>query len=549
MHRVKVKTYKDSLSLISTHGFSAVTFDGTEGQPVEPWSSSQTYHFDADDQRVVEELRAWAAGQDLLPMPSSMTLAMVQTNTYFDLTCQLLAKAPIDASCMLLRVWDGTKCPHTLLKVLVEPGLKPGDFLKIFNLRALSGSSKVPGLTASQPVELPHLAFHLHGGTAFGRGIRVLPANSPTVTELRRVIEAFIQDEDDCAMLDIWGTPPESVDTEAVTDSITETTCRHTNDKVSLAEVKRSNPGQVHHVKVQLKSYQPHKLHQSLKLFCDKCSTMQDVPDEDHVSHVFSAALLDRQPCSAPVWALSGQVQLPFDPAGPSSLSLYFSHQLMSDGKNKQLMFLKGASLEQVKKLCASYLNIVPVRSHGGQLALMDLSVPVLFRGRRRFYGCKKCSNPTVREPAVEGVEVVSEKLVAEALGVELLRYVLLLRLELHDSSGSLDVHVVERRAVQPGPYHTHQEDISILQTWSHQCTAGELFFNVSAADVASNQEAQDHISQTMDSLCPPEGSTAGRPWLDMCLVSYRAKDDDGTDQTVYQVCHTSLSKTEPDPA
>lgn len=63
---------------------------------------------------------------------------------------------------------------------------QPGDFLRIYNLRAFPGSSKVPGLTSSQSVEVDHLAFHLHGGTAFGRGIRVLPENSPDIQELKR---------------------------------------------------------------------------------------------------------------------------------------------------------------------------------------------------------------------------------------------------------------------------------------------------------------------------------------------------------------------------
>lgn len=63
---------------------------------------------------------------------------------------------------------------------------QPGDFLRIYNLRAIPGSSKVPGLTCSQSEEMDHLAFHLHGGTAYGRGIRVLPENSPDVQQLKR---------------------------------------------------------------------------------------------------------------------------------------------------------------------------------------------------------------------------------------------------------------------------------------------------------------------------------------------------------------------------
>ncbi len=35
-----------------------------------------------------------------------------------------------------------------------------------------------------------------------------------------------------------------------------------------------------------------------------------------------------------------------------------------------------------------------------------------------------------------------------------------------------------------------------------------ESFFRVSAEDAAANQEAQNSIRQTMDSLCPPGGST-----------------------------------------
>lgn len=560
MHRVKVKRFNDSLSLINTFGFSVVTFSGTVGEPIEPRTSSRTFAFDQGDQLKVEELRSWAAIQDIFPRPPSMTLSTVKPSAYFDLTCQLLTKAPIDATCTLLRVWDGTRCPHTLLKVLVESDateglscfsqqreslianvliydnhvevareLKPGDFLRIFNLRAIHGSGKVPGLTSSQSEELDHLAFHLHGGTAYGRGIRVLPQNSPDVQELKRVLAAFEEKEEnvsDVEMAEVWCTPPESLSTDpepVPSDFSTERSCRHDADTVTLSEVKGSDPGQVHHVRVQLRSYEPQKLYQALKLHCNKCLTMQDIPDEEHVAAVFSEASRDTRPCSAPVWALSGQVDLPANAAGPSNraLSLYLSSQLTSEGKNKQLIFLKGASLDEVKQLSASYLNIVPVQSSGGQLTLMDLTSPVLFRGRRRYYGCKRCSNAAVREPNVEGVEVVSEKLIAEALGVELMRYVLLLKLQLQDASDSLDVLL-----------------------WRD----AELFFNVSAEDVAVNQDSQNHICQTLDSLCPPEGSTAQRPWLDMCLTSYEAK---GACKTIYQICNTTISKTtaDPDPA
>ncbi|KAI3370962.1 hypothetical protein L3Q82_023610, partial [Scortum barcoo] len=515
MHRVKTQSFNDSITLVNTYGFSVVTFDGTLGADVEPRTSSRSFHFDQEDRRIVEELRSWAASHALLPPVSTIPLSTVQPKAYFDLTCQLLAKAPVDTTCTLLRVWDGTRCPHTLLKVIVEPNvtegpssfsaekeslianvlvydnhvesarqLKPGNFLRIYNLRAIPGSSKVPGLTSSQSVEVDHLAFHLHGGTAYGRGIRVLPENSPDVQELRRVIEAFTEEDElnDSSLLEVWSTPPESLDGETVECS-TERSCGHDVQPVTLSELKRSDQGGVHHVRVQLRSYEPRRLHQALKLYCSKCTSMQDVPDDELVAGLFSEASWDSGPCSVPPWMLSGRVDVPGDPPGSPNraLNVHLSTQLVSEGKSKELIFLMGSTLEETCRLTAGYQNIVPIRSSGGRLALLDLSAPFLFRGRKRYYGCRRCSEAAVREPSAEGVELIDEKMVAEALGVQLLRFVLLMKLELQDATDTLDAFL-----------------------WRD----AESFFGVSAEDVSANQEAQQSVRQAMDSLCPPGGST-----------------------------------------
>uniref|UniRef100_A0A7N8Y738 Protection of telomeres protein 1 n=1 Tax=Mastacembelus armatus TaxID=205130 RepID=A0A7N8Y738_9TELE len=509
MHRFKAQFFKDTIMLVNTFGFSVMAFDGAVGGAMEPRTSSRTYHFDQDDQRAVEELRLWAANQGLLPLVPTTPLSAVQPKTYFNLTCQLLAKAPVDSTCTLLRVWDGTRCPRSLLKVIVEPNvtegpsslssakenlianvlvydnhvefarqLKLGAFLRIYNLRAIPGSSKVPGLTSSQSEEVDHLAFHLHGGTAYGRGIRLLPENSPDVQELKRVIEAFEEDEDkvpelnDSEMLDVWCTPPESLgmrtDFVLMRDSnvcclCSERSCSHNIQPVTLSELKRSEPGRDHHVRVQLRSYEPLRLHQALKLYCSKCETMQDVPDDELVAELFSEASRYSGPCTPPQWALSGQVSL------------------MSEGKSKELIFLMGATLEETCRLADGYQNIVPVRPSGGHLALLDLSAPFLFRGRKRYYGCKQCSEAALTEVSAEGVQVIDEKVIAEALGVQLLQFVLLMKLKLQDATDTLDVFL-----------------------WRD----AELFFNVSAEDVAADQEAQSSICHTVESLCPAEGST-----------------------------------------
>ncbi|XP_026030551.1 protection of telomeres protein 1 isoform X2 [Astatotilapia calliptera] len=555
MHRVKAQVFNKSITLVNTFGFSVVTFDGVKGAPVEPRTSSRSFHFDPDDQRTVEELRSWAASQALFAsVTSTVPLSAVQPKAYFDLTCQLLAKAPVDTTCTLLRVWDGTRCPHTLLKVIVEPHvtegqlsfskerenliadvlvydnhvevarkLKPGVFLRIYNLRAIAGSSTVPGLTRSQ-LQVDHLAFHLHGGTSYGRGIGILPDNSPDVQELKRVIEAFQENDEealselnDSDLLEVWKTPPESLDGETL-DCSTERSCGHDMQKVTLSEVKRSGLGRVHHVRAQLKAYEPHRLHEALKLYCSKCKSMQDVPDDELLESIFSEASKDCGPCSPPPWVLSGQVSLPRHAPGPSNraLTVYLLTQLMFEGKTKDVILLMGSTLEEMCQLMASYQNIIPVRASGGHLSLFDLSAPFLFRGRKRYYGCKRCSKAAVREQSWEGVEMIDEKIIAEALGIQPLQFILLMKLELQDATDTLDVFM-----------------------WRH----AESFFGVSAEDASANQEAQNSICQIMDSLCPPGGNVGQHPWLDLCLMAYQAEDDDGQTKTCYQVCHTTVVK------
>ncbi|XP_005747679.2 protection of telomeres protein 1 [Pundamilia nyererei] len=531
MHRVKAQVFNKSITLVNTFGFSVVTFDGVKGAPVEPRTSSRSFHFDPDDQRTVEELRSWAASQALFAsVTSTVPLSAVQPKAYFDLTCQLLAKAPVDTTCTLLRVWDGTRCPHTLLKVIVEPHvtegqlsfskerenliadvlvydnhvevarkLKPGVFLRIYNLRAIAGSSTVPGLTRSQ-LQVDHLAFHLHGGTSYGRGIGILPDNSPDVQELKRVIEAFQENDEealselnDSDLLEVWRTPPESLDGETL-DCSTERSCSHDMQKVTLSEVKRSGLGRVHHVRAQLKAYEPHRLHEALKLYCSKCKSMQDVPDDELLESIFSEASKDCGPCSPPPWVLSGQVSLPRHAPGPSNraLTVYLLTQLMFEGKTKDVILLMGSTLEEMCQLMASYQNIIPVRASGGHLSLFDLSAPFLFRGRKRYYGSEI------------------------TLGIQPLQFILLMKLELQDATDTLDVFL-----------------------WRH----AESFFGVSAEDASANQEAQNSICQIMDSLCPPGGNVGQHPWLDLCLMAYQAEDDDGQTKTCYQVCHTTVVK------
>uniref|UniRef100_A0A3Q4HGG2 Protection of telomeres protein 1 n=2 Tax=Neolamprologus brichardi TaxID=32507 RepID=A0A3Q4HGG2_NEOBR len=281
MHRVKAQVFNKSITLVNTFGFSVVTFDGVKGAPVEPRTSSRSFHFDQDDQRTVEELRSWAATQDLFAsVTSTVPLSAVQPKAYFDLTCQLLAKAPVDTTCTLLRVWDGTRCPHTLLKVVVEPHVTEGQFIFLSSLFLIASLN-----------------------TFFFLFISVY-----------RVIEAFQENDEealselnDSDLLEVWKTPPESlVFNDEHFSSVgwflcSERSCGHDMQKVTLCEVKRSGLGRVHHVRAQLKAYEPRRLHEALKLYCSKCKSMQDVPDDELLESIFSEASKDCGPCTSEI--------------------------------------------------------------------------------------------------------------------------------------------------------------------------------------------------------------------------------------------------------
>uniref|UniRef100_A0A3Q4HGE2 Protection of telomeres 1 homolog n=1 Tax=Neolamprologus brichardi TaxID=32507 RepID=A0A3Q4HGE2_NEOBR len=250
------QTHIRSITLVNTFGFSVVTFDGVKGAPVEPRTSSRSFHFDQDDQRTVEELRSWAATQDLFAsVTSTVPLSAVQPKAYFDLTCQLLAKAPVDTTCTLLRVWDGTRCPHTLLKVVVEPHVTEGQ---------LSFSKERENLIADVLVYDNHVEVARKLKVHRGRFDRVLPQNnSMSVVSAGLLDRAFLFNDEHFSSVGWF--------------LCSERSCGHDMQKVTLCEVKRSGLGRVHHVRAQLKAYEPRRLHEALKLYCSKCKSMSQL--------------------------------------------------------------------------------------------------------------------------------------------------------------------------------------------------------------------------------------------------------------------------------
>lgn len=99
----QTQMFNGSMTLLSTLGWSTLTFDGMIDSPVQPRTSSKTFHFGEADKRAVEALRQWASSQLLVNEPT-FPLSSVQPRMFFNLTCQLLAKASLETRCMLLKV-------------------------------------------------------------------------------------------------------------------------------------------------------------------------------------------------------------------------------------------------------------------------------------------------------------------------------------------------------------------------------------------------------------------------------------------------------------
>uniref|UniRef100_A0A3B4CFL9 Protection of telomeres protein 1 n=1 Tax=Pygocentrus nattereri TaxID=42514 RepID=A0A3B4CFL9_PYGNA len=543
LHRVKTQMFNGSMTLLTSLGWSTVTFDGMLDSPVEPRTSSRTFHFDEADKRVVEALRQWASSQSLLASEPTVPLSSVQPKMYFDLTCQLLAKACMDSRCMLLKVWDGTKCEHPLINVTVAPDalegeptnsqdrenltanilvydnhvevartLKPGMFLRLYNLHA------VPQRAPGQPHDVPcHLGFHLHGGTSYGRGLCSIPSDNPDLLTLKRVLEsqaeklASEKEVNDGTLLEVWYTPPEAIGKGLLTFFpfvYSGLTCGHTLQQRSLAHVKRCTPPAFHHVCAQVKSYKPQNLYQCLKLFCPQCTTIKEVPDDEFIAQVFQEALRGScQPCSEH-WAVTSSVDsIQLDRA----ITMHVSCDMVLENTQSQLLFLQGVTLDETCVISAAHKNVVPVRSEERRMRLLDLSAPFLFCERKRYYGCKQCSQSSFVEPEVSGVEVWDEHNVAKALGVQLMQYVLLLKFELEDETGTVEALLWED---------------------------AERFFHASSADIAASQEMQDKVQTIMDRLQPPGSSMAERPWLELCLIAYTVEED-GRTQVCYQITNT----------
>uniref|UniRef100_A0A663NAS7 Protection of telomeres protein 1 n=1 Tax=Athene cunicularia TaxID=194338 RepID=A0A663NAS7_ATHCN len=538
-HRIKIREYNGQMQGITSVGFASLTFDGTVGAPVVPRTSSKVYTFMDEEQKIVEELRVWAASNLSVCGPAAK-LSGVQPMLFFDLTCQLVGKAKVDGSSFLLKVWDGTKCPYPTWKVPVEArdvegekvllhqlqnlmvdilvydnhvqlakSLKIGSFLRIYSIHTKQASAV--------DEDVSHIEFHLHGGTCYGRGIGVLPESNPDVKELKDfnfplfgfwlcvciiIIRKFFLILDFESRLQRCQQLPVTVLTDHQDLNNTE-----------LKTILNSTAPQQYRIRAKLRTYKPQKLYQSIKLHCSKCNSLQEVPDGDDFDFILQGSAITAPNAELQNTSWYDSVMWTTQDEKQRKIAIHFvKHDEMLQQPEDTLLMIEGGTLKEVWKLTKIFKCVIPVRSTEEDLELLDLSAPFLLQGNIKYYGCKQCSTPK----PIKSLSSIAKQinLFSSVLGIELLQYVFIMKFTLIDGTGALNAYLFDY----------------------------EKFFQIPASEILSNNFLQHKMQMTMNTLCPPGGKLDDLPWLECFIKSYNVRDG-MKHQVYYQIFDTTVAE------
>ncbi|XP_069852778.1 protection of telomeres protein 1 isoform X1 [Dipodomys merriami] len=554
-HRLKIQVYKMEPQGINTSGFASLTFEGTLGAPVIPRTSSKCYSFTAGDHKVVEALRVWASTH-ISPSSSLVQLCDVQPMQYFDLTCQLLGKAEVDGTSFLLKVWDGRRTPFPSWRVLIQArdlegdlnqihrlqnltidilvydnhvqvakSLKVGSFIRIYSLHTKLQSVN----SETQPSSLS-LEFHLHGGTSYGRGIRILPESNSDVEQLKKALEsadltacqhhsASSQPEYDDSFVTLSSSGSVSLyEVERCQQlSATILTDHQYLEKTPLCAILKQKAPQQYRIRAKLRSYKPERLFQSVKLHCPKCYSLQEVPHEDNLNIILQDASTKTPDTRLQNTLLYDSKMWSTEDQGGRKVAVHF---VKNDGilplSSECLILIEGGTLGEIFKLSNKFHSVIPVRSGQEDLELLDLSVPFLIQGNVYYYGCKNCS--CLR--TIQNLNSLTNKTswipysVAEALGIVPLQYVFVMTFTFDDGTGVLQAYLMD----------------------------SDKFFQIPASDILNDDDLQRSLGTIMDMLCPPGTKIDAYPWLECFIKSYNVTNGN-EHQIYYQIFDTTVAE------
>ncbi|XP_053930542.1 protection of telomeres protein 1 isoform X1 [Cuculus canorus] len=544
-HRIKIREYNGQMQGITSAGFASLTFDGTVGAPVVPRTSSKVYTFMDEEQKIIEELRVWADSNLCIFGPAAK-LAGVQPMIFFDLTCQLVGKAKVDGSSFLLKVWDGTKCPYPTWKVPVEArdlegektllhqlrnltvdilvydnhvqlakSLKIGSFLRIYSIHTKQASSDKDDVSC--------IEFHLHGGTCYGRGIGVLPETNPDVKELKvflgSVDLADSQNMESMSSLELDSTDLESHLQRCQELSVTVLTDHQDLKDTELKTILNSRAPQQYRIRAKLRTYEPQKLYQCIKLHCSKCNSLWEVPGGDDFDLILQGSAVTAPNLELHNTSWYDSVMWTTEDQKQRKITIHFvKHDEMVQQPEDTLIMIEGGTLKEIWKLTKRFKCVIPVRSTEDDLELLDLSAPFLLQGNIKYYGCMRCSTPkpieclssiaAEQQPSWEPTEI------ARVLGIEPLQYVFVMKFTLVDGTGTLNAYLFDY----------------------------EKFFQIPASEILTNNFLQQKMQMTMNTLCPPGRKLDDLPWLECFIKSYNVRDV-MKQQVYYQIFDTTVAE------
>ncbi|XP_059027730.1 protection of telomeres protein 1 isoform X1 [Mustela lutreola] len=553
-HRLKIQVYKKETQGITSSGFASLTFEGTLGAPIIPRTSSKYFNFTAEDHKMVEALRVWASTH-ISPSSTLVKLCDVQPLQYFDLTCQLLGKAEVDGASFLLKVWDGTRTPFPSWRVLIQDlvlegdlshihrlqnltvdilvydnhvqvakSLKVGSFLRIYSLH-----TKLQSVNSENQATLLALEFHLHGGTSYGRGIRVLPESNSDVDQLKKVLESadltanlcfdgicHSEHEDSFRTLSSSGSVSLYEVERCQQLSATILTDHQYLEKTPICAILKQKAPQQYRIRAKLRSYKPRIHFQSVKLHCPKCHALQEVPHEGDLDTILQEGasktpdikLQNTSLYDSKMWTTTDQ--------GGRKVAVHF---VKNNGilplSNDCLILIEGGTLGEIYKLANKFHSVIPVRSGQEDLEVLDLSAPFLIQGKIHHYGCKQCS--TLRP--IQNLNSLVDKTpwipssVAEVLGIVPLQHVFVMTFTLDDGTGVLEAYLMD----------------------------SDKFFQIPASEVLINDDLQQSMDMIMDMFCPSGIKIDAYPWLECFIKSYNVTS--GVEQQIcYQIFDTTVA-------
>ncbi|ERE74009.1 protection of telomeres protein 1 [Cricetulus griseus] len=556
---LKIQVYKNELQGISHYGFASLTFDGALGSPAVRHTSSKSFNFTVLDHHMVEALRAWACTH-VSASSTLLQLSDAQPMQYCDLTCQLLGKAQVDGASFLLKVWDGTMTKFPSWRVCIQDlafegdlghilrlqnlvvdivvydnhvqtakSLKIGSFLRIYSLH-----TKLQPINSESMTSLVRLEFHLHGGTSYGRGITVLPESNSDVDQLKRthdlslVLVHFSSVMYGYNLRELVLNPIFKSGSKSDLVSLYEVercqqlcattlTDHHYLEKTPLCAILKEKAPQQYRILAKLRSYEPKRLFQSVKLLCPKCHSLQEVPYEENVDKILQDAatkapdskLQDTSLYESEVWTTEGQ--------GGRQVAVHF---VKSDGvlplSNECLILIEGGRLCEISKLSSIFHSVIPVKSGPEDLELLDIAAPFLIRGKVCHYGCKQCSNlkPIQNLSTIPNKRLWIPSSVAAVLGIVPLQYVFVMTFTFDDGTGVLDAYLKD----------------------------SEKFFQIPASEVLTDDDLQRNLEKIMNVICPPGIKIDAYPWLECLIKSYNVTV--GTEQRIcYQIFDTMVAE------